>query len=46
MDASHLTQVERAKSELPTAPPALALVRVRRSAPWITLLRRWGNEGE
>jgi hypothetical protein len=37
MDAS-LMQVSRAgDDELSTAPPALALEKVRRAAPWITL---------
>lgn len=40
MDASLLMQAGRAETELPTAPPALALERVRRAAPWITLLGR------
>ncbi len=40
MDAALLMQAGRAETELPTAPPALALGRVRRAAPWITLLGR------
>jgi hypothetical protein len=37
MDASLLMQAGRAETELPTAPPALALDGVRRAARWVTL---------